>query len=133
MYSTRKIVRSKEHSFCLFPNMCKLPISINTFFQWYHFLLKLRIFVNVKFQNTKSDARVMSIYAWLPVMISFIRIFVPFLYCHNLWSFFWIFVFVCLLLFLLSFSFVFILGKILSAVLKIEPLWHPLLSWLQGQ
>ena len=70
--------------------------------------------MTLKFQKTKSDALVL-IKLCLPVtsinVISFIRVFVPFLCFHGLWSFFemFFFVFFPLLLLLLSlFSLVFI-------------------------
>ena len=93
--------------------MCKFPISINSFLQWYHFLFKFTIPATLKFQKTKSDALVL-IKLCLPVtsinLISFIRVFVPFLCCHRLWNFFEMFLFVCfsLLLLLSLFSLVFI-------------------------
>ena len=66
----------------LVQNMRKFPISINSFFQWYHFLIKLSIPVTHKFQKIKSDALVL-IKLCLPVtsinLTSFIRVFVPFL------------------------------------------------------
>ena len=98
-------------------NICKFPISINSFFQWYRFLFKLSIFVTLDFQKTKSDAPVL-IKLCLPFtsinLICFIRVFVPVLCCHGLWSFFEVFVFVCFSLYLLLssvFCLVFISGQ----------------------
>ena len=73
--------------------------------------------MTLDFLKTKSDAPVL-IKLYLPFtsinLNSFIRVFVPFLCCHGLCSFFEMFVFVCfsLLLLLLSLcSLVFISGK----------------------
>ena len=55
MYSTRQIARRKEHSFWLFQNICKLPISNSFFLQLYHLLFKLSISGDIKFQKIKSD------------------------------------------------------------------------------
>ena len=73
--------------------------------------------MTLKFQKTKSDALAL-MKLCLPVtsinVISFIRVFVPFLCFHVLWSFFkmFVFVFFSLLLLLLSlFSLVFISGQ----------------------
>ena len=91
----------------LVQNICKFIISINFFFQWYCFMFKVSIFVSLDFQKTKYDAPDL-IKLCLPFtsinLISFIRVFVPFLCCHGLWSFFEKFVFVCFLLLLLLFS-----------------------------
>ena len=82
-----------------------------------HFFFKLSIPMILKFQKTKPDALVL-VKLCLPVtsinLISFIRVFVPFLCCYWLWSFFETLVFVCFLLFwlLLSlFSLLFISGQ----------------------
>ena len=82
-----------------------------------HFFFKLSILMTLKFQKTKPDALVL-VKLCLPVtsinLISFIRVFVPFLCCHGLWSFFETLVFVCFSLFwlLLSlFSLLFISGQ----------------------
>ena len=82
-----------------------------------YFFFKLSIPMILKFQKTKPDALVL-VKLCLPVtsinLISFIRVFVPFLCCHWLWSFFETLVFVCFLLFwlLLSlFSLLFISGQ----------------------
>ena len=77
-------------------------------------LFTLSIPVTLKFQKTKSDALVL-IKLCLQVtfnnLISFIGVFLPFLYSHGLWSFLGMFAFVCfamllLLLFLLSLVFI---------------------------
>ena len=110
--------------FLLVQNICKFPISINSLFQRYRFLFKLRNFVTLDFQKTKSDAPVLIKLCLLFTsinLISFMRVFVPFLCCNELLSFFEMFVFVCFLLFLLLLSFfslVFISGQNFISSLK---------------
>ena len=38
IYSTRQTVGREEHAFWFFQNVCKLPILISSFFQWYHII-----------------------------------------------------------------------------------------------
>ena len=106
-----------KRSFCLFKTFCKFPIPISSLFQSYRFLFKLSIFVALDFQKTKSDATVLIKLCLLftsTILISFIRVFVPFLYCHGLWSFLrclFLLLFFLLLLMLSLFCLVFISGQ----------------------
>ena len=101
--------------------MCKFPISINSIFQWHNFLFKLSIFVTLKLKKTKSEALVL-IKLCLPItsinLISFSRVFVRFLCCHGLWSFFEMFVFVFFRFFAVVLSLIFLSGKIFISSIK---------------
>ena len=90
-------VQREEHSFCLFQNTCKLPISISSFFQYYIICCSNQYFQKPKFQKTKTDAPIVinlffkkylsrSPNYFHQYLINFIRIFAPLSCCHILWS-----------------------------------------------
>ena len=135
MYSTRQIVWRKKHSFCLFQNVCKLHISISSFFQWYHFLFQLSISVNLKFQKAKPGAPVLiNLFLWKYIylsvspsysinLISSSRVFAPFLCRLDCRVFLRVF-------FLFVYRLIFISNQNLSLASKMQPLRQPLLNWL---
>ena len=101
----------EKAQFLLVQNIFRSPISINSFIQWYRFLFKLSIFVTVDFQRPNLIILIKSCLPFTSIsLISFIKVFAPFLCCHGLWSLFerclFLFVFrCCCCLFSLWFSF----------------------------
>ena len=106
----------RKHNFCLLKIYVNF-LSRSTFSSNDNVSCSNSAFLWLDFQKTKSDAPVL-IKLCLPFtsvnLISFTRVFIPFLSCHGLWNFFEMFVFVCFLLLLLLlslFSLVFISGQ----------------------
>ena len=132
MYYTRKMERKKERSFCLFKtcvnSLSRLTLS-------FHDIISCSNSSFPLISNSKRPNLMLLSYKIVSPSITsislvsgFIRVFVPFLCCHVLWSFFEVFVFrcfCCFCLFSLWFSF---LAKMLSLAVKVQPLRQLLLN-----
>ena len=139
MYSTRKILPRKEHSFCLFQNICKLPISISSFFIYY---------LNSAFPGISNSKRPNLMLPFLQNLFIKVYLSVPPNCFHRSNQFYWsvctIFMlsqimeffdrcffllvcgcFCCYCLFSFWFPF---LAKILSLAVKMQPVRQPLLN-----
>ena len=131
MYYTRKMERKEERSF----TCSKRVNSLSRLTLSFHDIISCSNSSFPLISNSKRPNLMLLSYkivspsiASISLVSGFIRVFVPFLCCHVLWSFFEVFVFrcfCCFCLFSLWFSF---LAKMLSLAVKMQPLLQPLLN-----